>query len=157
MAINQWPIPNGPGLFVGRRCNRHGFAPSLAIVRAEPARGVSGSDAACLIEHQLTLAEISQACAQTDRCFAIVPAARGMRIRPRRSAVVAGQDEGAMRIIATDEHQQPVLLWHVDDVGNCYHSVPTLGDDLKSRRKPDATSLAGQLPDFVRLPAIRSG
>ena len=66
--------------------------------------------------------------------------------------LVAGQHESAMRIVATDQHQQPVFLRHVDEVGTCDDSIPILGDDLKSRGKPELSGRTVKLADFMRFP-----
>ena len=57
-----------------------------------------------------------------------------------------------MRIIATDQHQQPILFRHVDDIGNGYYPVPTLGNNLKLRRQPKLWVFAILLANLVVLP-----
>ena len=104
------------------------------------------------VKHQLSLAEIRQSGAHADRRFAIVASSHGTRICPGCSTVVAGQDEGTVGIVTPDQHQQPILLRHVDNVGNRDHPVPALGDNLEPRRKTSLPGLAIELSNFMRLP-----
>ena len=157
MTLNQRRIPDVPGHLVRRNRDGHWISPGLSEVGTEPSRGWTDCQATTLVEHQLSHTEISQRRPHTDRWLAIFSDTGRTRIRPCSAVIVTGQYERSVGIVAPDQHQHPVLLGHVDDVGNRDHPVPAFGDDLKPCRQPERPSLTIELSHDMRLPLGQSG
>ena len=144
ISIDQQRIPLEPRLPVGGgRIGGRGPRVSEVVAPPMPCR---------FRRHQLAVAKVSKTRGHSSIGFSLCVHVKIPRLGPCCAPVVARHQHGAMRVIAADQHQQPILFRHVDEVGHCHDAIPLFGDDLQLGGNGDLRCGAVELPHRVRLP-----
>jgi len=134
IPVHPERVPLIPRFSIGHRRLRYRLAPRLAVVFAEePASFLRAED-------EFALPQIRQP--DRDMVLRVIrPIQYAARITPRRPVVIARHDHRPKGKIPGHQHEQSILLRHIDQIRDANDPMPSLGDNL---------ALSGNLFDPAR-------